>query len=71
MFYRKGELSNAGIDRGWPHQVALNADLCMGHHYKTVHFFCEAEQLSLCKRGHTFYRGRACARAAVHGAVRW
>ena len=56
MVYRKGELSSAGIDSGWPHQVGLNADLCTGHHYKTVHFFCEAEKLSLCKRAHVLPR---------------
>jgi hypothetical protein len=27
MVYRKGELSPAGVDRGWPYQVALKADL--------------------------------------------
>jgi hypothetical protein len=25
MLYRKGELSPASVDRGWPHQVALPA----------------------------------------------
>ena len=25
---RKGELSAAGIDRGWPHQVVVPARLC-------------------------------------------
>ena len=42
------------IDREWPHQVALRADRCTGHNYVTIHLFCEA--LSLCPRGHSFYR---------------
>jgi hypothetical protein len=47
---RKGELSPAGIDRGWPYQVALRADECKGTHYRTLHSFCLG--LSLCSRGH-------------------
>lgn len=27
MVYRKGEMSKAGIDGGWPYQVALLAEL--------------------------------------------
>ena len=46
MVYRKGELSKAAIDRGWPHQVALVADRCSGHNYVIIRHFCEG--LSLC-----------------------
>ena len=53
MVYRKGELSPAGIDRGWPHQVALEASVSEGSGYKIVHDFGEA--LSLCPRGHRVY----------------
>lgn len=53
MGRRKGELSNVSIDRGWPHQVALEARLSTGDRYDTVHYFCE--DLSLCPRGHSFY----------------
>jgi hypothetical protein len=54
MVRRKGELSNAMIDHGWPYQVALEARLSMGDRYYTVHYFCQ--DLSLCPRGHGFYR---------------
>lgn len=54
MVRRKGELSSAMIDRGWPYQVALEARLSMGDRYYTVHFFCN--DLSLCPRGHSFQR---------------
>jgi len=37
MTRRKGELSAAGIDRGWPHQVALPADQVTGANYNIVH----------------------------------
>jgi len=30
----------------------------MGHNYRTVHYYCEVEQLSLCRRGHSFQRDR-------------
>lgn len=56
MVYRKGELTKAAVDHGWPHQVALPEHACIGHHFKTVHFFCEAEKLSPCQRGHSFKR---------------
>lgn len=54
MVRRKGELSSAMIDAGWPYQVALEARLSMGDRYYTVHFFCD--DLSLCARGHHFFR---------------
>jgi hypothetical protein len=48
---RRGELSPAGIDRGWPHQVALPARFCENGGYKEIHDFCVG--LSLCTRGHS------------------
>ena len=48
MVYRKGELSKASIDRGWPHQVALPACRVNGANYVTVHLFCDNEKLSRC-----------------------
>lgn len=54
MVRRKGEMSSADIDRGWPHQVALEARHSMGDRYYTLHFFCN--DLSLCPRGHYFRR---------------
>ena len=56
MVYRKGELSKAMMDRDWPHQVALPAYRCMGHEYLTIHIFCQAEGLSLCRRRHSYRR---------------
>lgn len=48
MTRRKGELSQKMIDLGWPHQVALPAEVCRGDGYLTTRFFCEG--LSLCPR---------------------
>lgn len=53
---RKGELSSAGIDRGWPHQIALPEYAYVGHLYRTLYYFIEREGLSLNTRGHTFMR---------------
>jgi hypothetical protein len=50
VVYRKGELSPAAVDRGWPHQVALPASASENGGYKTIHDFCM--DLSLCPRGH-------------------
>jgi hypothetical protein len=50
---RKGELSPAGIDSGWPHQVVLPARFCEGGGYKEIHEFCAG--LTLCSRGHTVH----------------
>ena len=48
---RKGELSPAGIDHGWPHQVALPARYSVrGDGYQEIHDFCK--DLTLCNRGH-------------------
>jgi hypothetical protein len=55
MVYRKGELSPAGIDRGWPYQVALPAAASLNDGYKAMHKFCE--DLSLCSRGHAIFHG--------------
>lgn len=55
MIYRKGELSPAMIDRGWPHQVALPASACKDGGYKVVHEFCK--DLSVCPRGHSVFHG--------------
>jgi hypothetical protein len=55
VVYRKGELSPAAVDRGWPHQVALPESASRGGGYKTIHDFCKA--LSLCPRGHSVCRG--------------
>ena len=46
---RKGELSPAGIDRGWPHQVALPARFCERGGYQEIHEFCK--ELTLCTPG--------------------
>jgi hypothetical protein len=55
MVYRKGELSPALIDRGWPHQVALPASASQGGGYHIIHKFCEG--LTLCPRGHSVFHG--------------
>jgi hypothetical protein len=44
---RKGELTAAGIDRGWPHQVAVPADICRGSHGRFMEAFCL--DLSVCR----------------------
>lgn len=49
---RKGELTNATIDRDWPHQVTIPASLCTGDRHKLMHEFCRG--LSLAPRGHTY-----------------
>ena len=47
---RKGELSPAAIDRGWPHQVAVPAGASLGG-YRVIHESCK--DLTLCPRGHS------------------
>lgn len=54
MIRRRGELSAAAIDRGWPHQVAVRADQITGVNYDMVHGFCKG--MSLCERGHSVQR---------------
>ena len=56
MSRRKGELTRNGIDRGWPHQVALRADISM-RDFKALHAFCR--DLSLCPRGHSVFHDNA------------
>jgi hypothetical protein len=56
MSRRKGELSKYMIDLEWPHQVAIRADLCAGHNYRTRHYYIASEKLSLRPRGHYFSR---------------
>jgi len=56
MVYRKGELSKAMMDRDWPHQVALPVYRCLGHEYLTIHIFCQAERLSICRRRHAYVK---------------
>jgi hypothetical protein len=48
---RKGELSPAGVDHGWPHQVALLENRCTGNNTVSIREFCR--DLSLCPRGHS------------------
>ena len=50
---RKGELSSAAIDHGWPHQVVLPARLCERDGYNEIHMFCR--DLTLYSRGHALY----------------
>src|SRR5277367_3938041 len=50
---RKGELSAAAIDSGWPHQVVLPARLCERDGYNEIHEFCR--DLTLCSRGHALH----------------
>jgi hypothetical protein len=54
VVYRKGELSKGTIDRQWPHQVAVPADSCTGANWVRIQEFCKG--MSLCPRGHFFYR---------------
>src|SRR5262245_42545213 len=50
---RKGELSAAAIDRGWPHQVAVPADDCRGSRGRFMDAFCL--DLSVCERHHSVF----------------
>jgi hypothetical protein len=54
VVYRKGELSKAGVDRGWPHQVALPSSQVVAE-FKTIMEF--AEGLSMCVRATIRPRG--------------
>ena len=53
---RRGELSSARIDRGWPHQIALPESVTRGRNYVTIRYFIDREGLSHCPRGHAFFR---------------
>jgi hypothetical protein len=50
---RKGELSPAEIDRGWPFQVALLAELSLGEQAAEQEAFCA--RLMKCHRGHSVF----------------
>ena len=39
--HRKGELSPAGIDRGWRYQIVLPPRACEGDGYNEIHDFCK------------------------------
>jgi hypothetical protein len=55
VIYRKGELSPASVNRGWPYQVALPASACEQSGYKAIQDFCK--DLSICSRGHSVFHG--------------
>ena len=55
MVYRKGSLTKAAIDRGWPLQVALATPI---PHLRDLHDFCRG--MSLCQRTTGFYRKVGC-----------
>ena len=48
-------LSPAGINRGWPYQVASPARFCEGGGYDDIREFCV--NLKLCPRGHPVFDG--------------
>jgi hypothetical protein len=52
MVRRKGELTSSGIDRGWPHQVALRSAVATAE-FRIIEAFCR--DLSLCPRGHAVF----------------
>ena len=54
MIRRKGELSPATIDQGWPFQIALPASASQNGGYAAIHAFCK--DLTLCPRGHSVFR---------------
>jgi hypothetical protein len=54
MSARKGELTAAGIDRGWPFQIALDGALCTGKQSEVQDQFCNG-RLSRCVRGHSLF----------------
>ncbi len=49
---RKGELSPAQIDRNWPHQIVVPADIAAGFAGAAVHQVCK--ELDGCPRHHSF-----------------
>lgn len=53
MSRRKGELTPAGVDRGWPYQVALPSDKCNYKDHEIHMTFNKG--LSLCARGHSVH----------------
>jgi len=52
MTRRKGELTPAGIDRSWPHQIALLAELSLGKLGAEQDDFCHGNRLLRCQRFH-------------------
>ena len=55
MTRRRGELDSSGVDRDWPHQVAIQSHLCTGRQFNEHRDFCK--NLSLCPRGHSVLDG--------------
>jgi len=53
MGRRKGELTAAAIDRGWPHQVAVPATECRGSLGRFMDAFCL--DLSVCERHYSVF----------------
>jgi hypothetical protein len=64
---RKGELSNAAIDRLWPHQVALLDDLCVMHNFQIIRHFCENLSIAPRERSVTaVWSNRKCEKFRLH-----
>ena len=61
MGRRKGELTAAAIDRGWPHLVAVPATDCKGSHGRFMDAFCL--DLSVCERHHSVFHEEHTAAA--------
>lgn len=57
MSRRKGELTPAAIDRGWPYQIALLQELSLGKLGSEQAEFCEKQKLLRCVRGHSVFYG--------------
>ena len=55
MSRRKGELSKYTIDTRWPHQVALRADQCTGHNYRTIHYYHASTRRTSSGRSETHF----------------
>lgn len=53
MSRRKGELTPSAIDRGWPYQVILLAELSAGKLGEVQADFCK--KLLRCHRGHSIF----------------
>ena len=53
MSRRKGEMSKAAVDAGWPHQVALPSPVVV-RQFPAIIAFCDG--MSVCVRGHCFRR---------------
>jgi len=53
MTRRKGELTPAAIDRGWPHQVVLPQEAFQGKLNALQADFCDRNKLLRCARGHS------------------